>query len=564
MGFIRSDSTAVDVSATAPQAINGRNMLRKMIAFADDANEGVTVIGSIAIAGTGYAVGDIVRVADGVSDVGGTAVHPAVLAATTATLEVTSVSGGTVTGLRTRNTGCYSTNPANNGTAGQYDTVALSGGGDDALEVNLTFGGNGWTILRRTQEVDTVAVGANAGLLYSVGDDVQAIGGDSRVGFDSPRGTNESTFNVDSESGGAVTALSILTRGIYHRNPGTDEVATTVLTGSGDNALTVDLTFRDIDNDTTDIEVWLSSSASGAIVGIRSFSTGAILNWEIASCQVFNAALDWEAQVNISPGRYELNDTGQYVIHRNSAYNFFINVTDRRLIGEYNIDNSVYTNMYLGFINAYATTTEHQYPMLVCGCSSRHDFDVTTSAFAFAGFNAAVANGTSDVNGPAAFHTPGGTWIRVRNGTTSGSTILGDQDVTHFTPGGTHDPQATVIPLEDRIAQKSPNSQQNDWESFASQATATGANGDDAPTHTFYPTEGTDDFLFSSEIVVNGREPISGIWGELDGVRWIDRTIDGDVVNAEDKFDDAGDLWLIFNNCKLTTRQHWNVMKVSI
>lgn len=552
MPFIHSDSSAVDVSASAPQATNWINMLQKLVAFVTNTSVATVAVNN---GGTLYSVGDIVELN------GGT--HPADLATTRATFEVTAESAGVVTALRLRDAGSYTVNPATTGVA----TTALSGGGDDALTVNLTYNTAPWTLNRRTQEIDTAVVGAAGGTGYTTGDDIETIGGDTRVGFDTQTNT-PGTFNVDTVSAGAITAISILTRGVYHRNAGVDEVPTAVITGGGDGLATVDLTYRDIADTATDIEVWMTGAATGApVVGLRSFSNGtSVFNWELASAPVYTAANDWDAQVNMSPGRYPLDQPGSYCVQRDVPFNYYLNVTDRRIIAVFNIDNAVYTNIYIGFLDPYATGTEYDYPMLVAGCSSRHNFTVSTTSFAFAGMNCAIAEVATDA-GPDHVFTPGGSWVSFHNGFRSGSTILGEDAEFHLIPGGNFLTQNTLIDLSDRITfNVTGNSQKQDWGSFASVATATGGSGEDAPTERFRPTPqtgGGDDQSYLAEIVCMGIEPVNLIAGEMSDVKQVDRELNSGVLNAEDIFEVSGELYVVFNNCKLTDRQHWFALKVS-
>lgn len=547
MAFLHSDSTTVDVSASAPVATNYIDMLHKLIQFAVNSS---VVTSALNAAGTGYAVGDIFEID------GGT--NPSTLANARATFEVLTLSGSTIATFRIRDAGSYSAAPGTTGIA----TTALSGSGSGAT-LDLTYATNGWTVDRQTQEAASATIGGG-GTGYAVGEDVTLIGGDSRVGFDAPQTDTEASFNVDTVSGGVITAVSIIggSEGIYH-NPPANDAATKDATIGGDNLATLTVTYTAIVDTTTDIEVWMTSS-TGASVGIRSYTNATtVFNWEIASAPLYTAANDFEAQVNISGGRYPDNGVGSYCVLRDVAFNYYMRVTDRGIVCVFNISNGVYSSIYLGFMSPYATGTEYDYPMLVLGCSSQHDFTVSSTAEAWLGMNAAVAENATDA-GPAQIFTPGGAWIGFHNGYESGGTILGEDPEFHIIPGGNFLGQDTLIEEADRIISQ-PNSEKQDWGSFASVATATGSTGEDAPTERFRPTPQSsgDDQLYLAECVCMGIEPTNLVAGELEGIRWIEKELNVGILNAEDLINDGGDLFVVFNNCRMTDRQHWFALKVS-
>jgi hypothetical protein len=550
MPFIHSDSSTVDLSASAPNATGYLDMLLKLIDFASNSSAATVAINS---GGTNYNVGDIVELD------GGT--HPTNLANCRATFEVTSVSSGVVDGIRFRDTGSYATTPGTTGVSTTKLTVAGTGSG---LTLNMTYSSALWSVERRTQEI-TGATIVNGGTGYGAGGfDLDVEGGDTRNGYSTPQSEDTGTLTITSTSGGVIDGISVNNPGTYHNTPA-NPVQTTSQ-GTGDNAATFNLTYSDVTD--RDIEVWLESTA-GAVAGIRSFNNGSsIYNWELAMAPTFTAANNFDAQVNVSPGRYPDNDEGSYVVLRNVAFNYYIRVTERYIAAVFNIDNGVYTNMYIGLMNPYATATEYAYPGLILGCSSIKGVNETTDATRFAGMNAAVAANNND-DGPAQFYSPGGSWIPFYNGYGTSTEILGEDNEFHILPGGNFSTQSTVLELADRITHNNTsNSQKQDWGSFASVATATGASGEDAPTERFRPTPqtgGGDDQIYLAECIVLGIEPVNLIAGEIDGIKQLDRELNSGTINAEDVIVDAdGTLWVVFNNCKLTDRQHWFAMKAGL
>lgn len=560
MAFIRSDSTAVDVSASAPFATNYIDMLLKLIEFLRNENDSVQSFSAVAGGGTsGYAVGDILELDDNAA----TETFPSVLANCRATFEVTSVSTGVVTGLRIRNSGCYATLPTNNGTPNEFNTNILSGAGVGEVRIGgVVFDGNGWTVTRITQEIDTVAVDT-AGTGYAAANVVTVVGGDTRVGFDSPRTATPGTITISTiGGGGSVATIAVANRGIYHRNPGTNSIATTGGAGTGFRA---DLTFRDFTDTTTDREVILTSD-SGCILGLRTFNNGTVFNWELAGIPAYVAANDWEAQPNISVGGYDLDVAASYCVLENASFNFFLNADERGLSLVYNLAPGIYGNVEAGFMNPYGTTTEYAAPMLIVGCSSRHNFTQTSNAAGWLGMNGAVAEAQADF-GPGQVYSPGGIWFKVQNGFRSTNDILGNQTATHLIPGGWHDPQSTLIAVEDRIAGGSTGlGEKDDAETFFSVATATGASGADAPTKRFRPTPGTTpdpDRVTLFEVQCVGIEAGTQAFGELRAVKGVEQELSGSTtLTSEDTLvDETGQLWYVFNNCRQTNRQHYFALR---
>jgi hypothetical protein len=110
------------------------------------------IAAAINAGGSGYAIGDILTVT------GGT-----VVSSLTATLEVTNVAAGVVTGIRVFNCGAYSSNPGN--------PVSVTGGGGTLATFNLTFSTQNWTVNRNVASsasgirYDTIAGGGGVQVL---------------------------------------------------------------------------------------------------------------------------------------------------------------------------------------------------------------------------------------------------------------------------------------------------------------------------------------------------------------------------------------------------------------
>lgn len=546
MAFNRTDNSGTLLHATAPGAENHIELLEMLIAMASVDNSSVQTVGAVGAAGTGYEVGDIIQID------GGTLASK--LPSATATLEVLTLSGSGVDTVRLRNSGCYSTIP---GGGGPYATTNLTDGTGTGFTINLTFGSNGWTINRQTSDVASAAVSAG-GASYVNGESV------TLTDFGSEETACVATLVV-AASPGPITGFTIPTDGgVYHKLP-----ATLVVTGGSGTGGIATPTYAAITDITVDREVIMTSSG-GAIVGIRTFNTpgdvsGTAYNWEIAGIPAYNANADYAAQVNISPGRYESLESGQYVVLTQltnpSTFDWVFEVNDRYIWGVFEVDTGTYSSMILGLGNPYGTTAEHAFPMIVGGCASDPSLSPTSNAASWLGMNQPIGESVGD-SGPMLIYDAGGNWIRVRNGRRNGNDIIGVTDSAIVAPGGWFNPQDTNIPEADRIV--SATGALFDWEQFA--GVATGTSGDpDPPTEIFYPAPGTVEAPVLRECAVLDIENAIAGYMELPNVRHVERTMTSGNLNAYDEtLDDDGALWIVFNMGQVTTRQHWFAVKASV
>lgn len=558
MAWNRTDTTAVDASATAQGALNHIDMLEKLRDMA--INQSATVNNpTIANGGTGYSVGDIVEITDGAATETFPASHPA----TRATYEVTAETGGVVDSVRLRNAGVYTALPTNNGTPDEFNTTALSGGGDDALNLGgVLFASNGWAITRETSEVTTATVN-DGGSGYVATDTVTLIDGGNEV--------VAAGVTIDTVGGGGeILTFTIDTGGVYNILPATLSVAG----GSGSGGILNITAYTAITDQTVERELIMTAASTGAIVGFRTDTNGTYYSWETAGLVSFTAVNSFPGQVDISPGRFDVGDgTGQFVFLRDTdpaRWNWMLNITDRRIWGAFNIDNAIYNFMYLGLGNPHGTAAEYSYPFVVGGCSSRISLTVASGASQWAGLPHAVGFAQSDTYGPCMVRSPGGTWEVVRNGFRNVNDIHGDESpyVKCFPPGWYDSGDTNLIAVEDQITPVSGVTdvpREQTWELYASVATDSAAEGADPPTDFFYPAEagGGAENPVLWECVISGLEPSPQVYVELDDVRWVERTIEGDVFSAEDEIYVDGEVWVVLNQGALTTRQHWLAVKLS-
>ena len=115
----------------------------------DSGSESVATV-AVNAGGSGYVVGDVC----GITETGGSATI-------SAQIEVTSVTGGAITGVRIYNAGSYTTNPST------LTGNALTGGSGSSGTVDLTMDTVGWTVDRDTtwsgSEREVIAHGEGGG-----------------------------------------------------------------------------------------------------------------------------------------------------------------------------------------------------------------------------------------------------------------------------------------------------------------------------------------------------------------------------------------------------------------
>lgn len=164
------------------------------------------------------------------------------------------------------------------GTSGYAPSQVLTLAGGTGTQATLTVS---------TTRIAAVTVGSVPGTGYTTGDVVTIQGGTGTL----------ATATVIA-SAGAVTGFSTFTPGSYTVNPGSlDEVATVKTGGTGDDALTVDIT---IGVDTVAITTagdYTALPADVSIVGHTGGGTGALFNltYKVLSVEVTTAGSGYES-----------------------------------------------------------------------------------------------------------------------------------------------------------------------------------------------------------------------------------------------------------------------------
>jgi hypothetical protein len=303
----------------------------------DAVTNGHVTSATVQAGGSGYAAGDIVRANTGTA-----------ISGWHAEWIVLTVSSGVVTAIARRSGGVYSTLP-NQSTTG-HATVALTGGGT-GLTLNYVVEG---------PFTATAVVG---GASYAVGDTIEVDGGTG--------GSVDPSFVVTSVSSGAVTGLAPLAMG--NRTTPVDTTvtpaATTALTGTGNNALTVNYVqvgWRVINstytNGTTDFELWLKgTNISGAhpFVGLRTV-TGANQFIELYMAEGYDTLGSYFTH----PGGWTDIGTSQRLFigtTASAAFSWFVYVSGRVINFVLSDDNS-YELGVVGCFIPFTNTPQDTFP----------------------------------------------------------------------------------------------------------------------------------------------------------------------------------------------------------
>lgn len=354
--------------------------------FADDllaacVGTSIQSVTSIAAGGTGYAVGNVLSISGGTSLI-------------QAQVEVTTIGGGgAVTGVRVVNAGIYTTAPGN--------PASTTGGAGTGCTINLTWGTNGWAIRRAvgvagSAQSATVAAGGTG---YTLNDILTVSGGTS---------FQTAQFRVTGVSSGVVTAVALERFGYYTSTPA-NAASTTGGTGTG---CTLNITYG-----TGEREIIVEGIGSGSdqvFVGWRTFfdpGSGA-RNVELAGFTGFNAGLAWDNQPGVSPGRFDVGNTGgSFICGSNGTTNFWISVNGRRISGCARPGTNYFT-FYAGLLNPFATAGEWPYPLFIStGNANRFrlaaaaDAQIGSAISPWSGFGGASAN----------VRLADGTWRNVAN-----------------------------------------------------------------------------------------------------------------------------------------------------
>lgn len=519
------------------------------IAMMDKLIEVVTSRNLTAVAvnagGTGHAVGDIIDI----TATGATSTE-------VAKLEVTSVSGGVIDGIRVYRGGAYTVDPST--TTGNAQSATTGSG--TAATFDLTFSAATWAQNRRSQEAASAAIGAG-GSGYTVNDQLTVVLNDGVDGD----GYVAAVFNVDSVSGGAVTAVSVVTAGNYEEVP-TNDVTVTGGTGTGAE-LTV--TWQD---STTDGICMLEGEGSGGTdeihVGIKTYEQAngfdTAYNWALFGMTGYTASVEFHNQPGInndqidSDGTLPGTDTAAVMVLKPNDSDpdiaWWIHHTGRRIVLVCKVEgpsNTLYSSCYLGFLNQIATETEYPYPLAVISGTNDQNRVWTDVSNLTGGIVESVYNSSGDPTGPGFLRIPDGTWL----GFCAELSATPAQRIAESEFG--------VYPFIDRqnvtgIDQTVADGSDIDWTGGSNDIIpSTGVPGTAGVQLRPTPGSGDDQYWLVEPMVCRfDTFPTTyNFYGTLDGVYWFSEG--GTGVVSEDRFvNDDGTRYLVFQNGNRT--QAWS------
>lgn len=488
------------------QATDYLDLLDKLDLFVTSNNVATAVV---AAGGSSYVEGDVLTASGGTST-------------TAATFEVTGVTGGSVDTVRVILSGAYTSNPGN--------PVSTTGGTGTGCTLTLTWNTPFWAQQRRTQEGVSATVSAG-GTNYAVNDKLYVSGG---VGVDAV-----TQLNVDTVSGTAVATVSVDTgfEGSYAEVPSNPVDTTSDGSGTG---CTLTMTWQDSTGETEIIWEGEGDGSDTIYVGVRTFNdsggTGAY-NWELAGMTGYSAAVPWETQAGISPGRWDgigTDQQGAYVPLRNSTIDYWFFVTGRRICAVFKM-GTTYTNMYVGWINPFATSTEYVYPLAIFGCTGEWDKLFSDTTLDLGGLTDPI-QGNVHSQGPAFIRDPGGNWKTVANSERSGAGRNALRDLVIYPCGS---PDFSAQPAQDKGT--------TDAWNFNDTVPNTGVPGT-AVQDIIYTENSSDDLTILYPTMIIEVDPNQIVYGELDGVYWISSRQSGTTIVAEDTLDISTDEYICFQN----------------
>ena len=552
-------------------ATDYRDMLDQLIEIAT--SDHVDII-AIVSGGTGYAVDDIITFTDG------TRTH-------SATARVTSVAAGVIDGIEMEQNGAYTVDP--DLTATTSHTVAPAGGSGATFD--LTMIAEPWTVERRAQEAVSATI-ADGGTGYSVSDQITLSMNGGGVQGATGEGTDYGVlpvFNVDTVSGGVITAVSLVTAGHLEERPdvdgGTGGFQADVTGGTGGDDAVLTVTYQDVAAAQEDVVILSGPGEGGSediFVGLRThqeddvstFNT--VFNWQLFGLVEFNSALALHAQPNISPGiEADFGDRstagGVYMVLKEDDADpditFWMSVTNRRIILICKVETAstiYYPSMYLGHINAFGTTAELPYPLYVAGCTNRSNAWWGDGQLGrISSFSEATGVVAFPNNGPSYFRIPQtGVWEAFRNITSNDISTPSRLHASDFTiyPTGriTITPQANDIIVNEGII----GIAMGDIYPTQSQSGVP-----PSPTYLWRPTPNTGDdirTLVPLTLIATDDPGIDlyEIYGEMDNCYWISASDPVTDLVSEDIQKIGDDRYMVFQSGNQTEVYNYWAIKV--
>lgn len=259
--------------------------------------------------------------------------------------------------------------------------------------------------------------------------------------------------------------------------------------------------------------------------------------WLLDGFTGFNTlASKWEDQ----PGSNA--DSVAYVPLHDAAFTYFLSMTDRRIVGVFDLGSTI-NSMYCGLFDPHMTETEYPYPQVIMGCLVGPQ-KYTYNNAVYAGLpNPATSN--TNLSGPGWIRLPGGTIDSIVNGiVTTGIGAIDDhisiQPVGHqynVTPSGA---AAWYTP-----------SLAKSWQAIV--------RVQDTDLSTQEHIRRFSDVYTLWPLILSDNENNNRLLGQLEECYWVDN-FDGNLTNGDRIWVD-GDAYRIFQNCKKTNKSNYFVVK---
>lgn len=523
---------------TSPSSGSYREILTRLTAFCTSKNVTAAAVNA---AGSGYAIGDLLRVthASAYGD---------------CILEVATVGGGgAVATVVVRSAGAF---------ARRLASAVVNAGGSGYV-VGDILGIVGGT--KTSQAKVRVATIGGGGAIATV--TLFETGGAYTVDPTTTGCTLDATVGSSVGTGGTLNlTMQAITSGTG--------VASTHLTGSGDDAATFNLTLvqnswsvlRDwnnysVNSVTDEKEVVLQGSAGGGndpIIGYRTYTqtSGLTTNygWLQVGMDQFNASLGFTAQIGVGPSTTIGATGGIVLLMFDNAQSYWFRTTGRQVtavVKAVGLATTTYQTGIIGLLNPFGTTTEAPYPMYVSGSSRTANQSPDAGGFSVSGPTELFSAATTST--PAAYRRGSdGTYQSVQNGNNGTmQTLLG-----------------SVFPVS--LIQEPTSSSVDDIirnGTFVINGTAALGTGASATTSLMPSIGANETQLYPATLVTspNGagaNDSETTVRGEIDGVFWISAVkSDGTTMVAEDTLTSGSQRYRVFQNAHRTERYSYFALK---
>lgn len=514
-----------------------RDFLVSIVAAATSKHVSAAVVNA---GGSGYVVGDTITIshASGHLDL---------------VLEVTGVSSGAVTTVRINSAGAF---------ANRVASVSVNSGGtgyavDDYIEIQ-----GGTATEKAKAQVTSVSGGVVTGISL-----IETGGAYSTL----PGLTGLSTVGIGPSGYGGNDDLTvdITTQAII----GTTGIAQTSTSGSGTGA-TFDLTLtdtgwtalrndHDFDFNSIDEEKEVVLQGDGGsnddpIIGIRSYTQTSGLDTfyglALYAMTSFNSNLEFSGQQGIGPQAGVPDASGAYVpMLEGEAFPYYFAIDDRRVTGVVKNDDTLgggsvvsYASFYLGFANAFGSSTENPYPMVVGGCSGKSLISAISSETTISSL-VECSRGQAN-SGPVFYYRWGdNSYVEVANVREQFGSLLALNDHTMYPFGQPRE-------LSGNKTKLTPNNSSQGIKLYS----GIGSQDRSSQTRAFRPAPGSTNHMIVPLIIQS--TPTGGddntandfAFGALSGVFWVCANKTSGNISAEDYFEDGSDRYRAFSTAALT------------